>query len=33
MQLNILQLYLNDLMIFFTFLKLSIVLYELNHPL
>jgi hypothetical protein len=33
MQLNILQLYLNGLMIFFTFLELSTILYELNKPL
>jgi hypothetical protein len=33
MQLNILQLYLIGLMIFFTFLNLSTFLYELSKPL
>jgi hypothetical protein len=33
MQLNILQLYLNGLMIFFTFLELTTFLHESNHPL
>jgi hypothetical protein len=31
-QFNILQLYLNNLVKFFTFLKLSTSLHELNHP-
>jgi hypothetical protein len=33
MQLNILQLYLNSLMKNFTFLELTTLLHELNHPL
>jgi hypothetical protein len=33
MQLNVLQLYLNGLVIFFTFFELLTYLHELNHPL